>query len=161
MHRKVHEKFMGVCVETNPKLNSNPSNENVRDKNDEALFLFKYVAKVKLGYIDTNTNVHVHTHPARLICLLTTPFYLTDRVLVFGLAPIQSPCTLWRSPQSTNFIPSPSFLPFIYIKERRSCSFTLICLSACYFHSTLCSFGFWASSHLFQLWLLNAITTLT
>lgn len=102
-----------------------------------------------------------HTHPAPLICLLTTPFYLTDRVLVFGLAPIQSVCTLWRSPQSTNFIPSQSFRPFIYIKERRSCSFTLICLSACYFHSARRSFGgvrFKTSSRYFSLdflpWLL-------
>ncbi len=61
--------------------------------------------------------MHRHTHPAPLLCLLTTPFYLTDHVLVFGLAPIQSACTLWRSPQSTNFIPSQSFQPFIYIKE--------------------------------------------
>ncbi len=74
--------------------------------------------------------MHRHTYPAPLICLFTTtPFYLTDHVLVFGLAPIQSACTLWRSPQSTNFIPSQSFRPFIYIKERRSFSFTLIRIS--------------------------------
>lgn len=93
------------------------------------------------GYIDTNTNKHPHTHPTPLICPLTTPFYLTDHVLVFGLAPIQSVCTLWRSPQSTNFDSSQSFRPFIYIKERRSCSFTLIFLSAYYFHSSWRSFG--------------------
>ncbi len=159
----VHEKFMRVCVETNPNSNSNPSNEIFLMLGTKIMNHYSLLeCRQSITRLHRHKHKHASLHTSRSAYLSPHYALLSDgscSSIRSGSHSVGVPCTLWRSPQSTNFIPSQSFRPFIYIKERHPCSFTLICLSACYFHSARHSFAgvrFRASSHYssydFLLW---------
>ncbi len=108
-----------VCVKTNPNLNSNPSNEtfNVRSKIMNHYSLLE--CRQSIIRLHRHKPKHASSHTSSYAYLSSYHNLLSDGSCSsirsgshsVGMYP-------WCSPQSTNFIPSQSFRPFIYIKER-------------------------------------------